>query len=188
MIAERVAAHRANSRMVEGHTPAKSGGGVAVRRKPDATRPRWSRGDAGDYIPAVRHRRRDMPTARQRHRRSRHANRPQLHAIEARRRELEELPPIDAPHALRVVLAAHALVIWWMFAVGHDDGARQGRFAWRPRGRRRGRRWSARASRAPQARSWAASTDDGPASWDEAAACPLTAGCVPRSLRRELRR
>ena len=51
-----------------------------------------------------------------------------LDAIEARRREIEELPPIDARYALRVVLAAHALVIWWMFAVGHDDGARQWRF------------------------------------------------------------
>jgi hypothetical protein len=52
-----------------------------------------------------------------------------LGAIEARRREIEALPEVDARYGLRVVLAAQALVwIWRLFAVRHDDGTRQWQF------------------------------------------------------------
>jgi hypothetical protein len=51
-----------------------------------------------------------------------------IDAIGARCREVEALPPIEARYALRMMLAAHALVVWRLFAVGHDDGVRQWRF------------------------------------------------------------
>jgi hypothetical protein len=51
-----------------------------------------------------------------------------IDAIAARRREVEAQPPIDARYALRVVLAAHALMVWRLFAVRRDDGERQWRF------------------------------------------------------------
>jgi hypothetical protein len=52
-----------------------------------------------------------------------------LAAIEARRREVEALPEIDALHGLRVGLVAAALVrIWHVFAVDRDDAARQWQF------------------------------------------------------------
>jgi hypothetical protein len=52
-----------------------------------------------------------------------------LAAIEARRREVEALPEIDARHGARVVLVAMALAyIWGVFAVDRDDGERQWEF------------------------------------------------------------
>jgi hypothetical protein len=46
-----------------------------------------------------------------------------------RRREVETMPEIDARYALRVVLAAQALVqIWYWYAVRRDDRARQWQF------------------------------------------------------------
>ena len=123
-----IAAHRASCQAVEGHTPARVAATFRcvesrLRRGhdgPEATReitdPLFGI-DAGTFerLASV-------------------INDPEtpidvrIDAIEARRREVEALPPIDARYALRVVLAAHALVVWWLFAVGHDDGARQWRF------------------------------------------------------------
>jgi len=52
-----------------------------------------------------------------------------LAALEARRRELEALPEVDALYGLRVVLVALALVcVWYLFAVRRDDTARQWHF------------------------------------------------------------
>jgi hypothetical protein len=51
-----------------------------------------------------------------------------IDAIGARRREVEAFPPIDARYALRVVLAAHALMVWRLFAGRRDDSERQTRF------------------------------------------------------------
>jgi hypothetical protein len=52
-----------------------------------------------------------------------------LAAIEARRRETEAMPEIDARHALRVVLVAYALAqIWYWYAVDRDDPVRQWQF------------------------------------------------------------
>jgi hypothetical protein len=123
-----IAAHRASQRVVEGHTPARAAAALhCVERRmrrghdtPEATReitdPLF--GIDGETFERLAGALNDpeTPIALK------------IDEIEARRREIEALPPIDARYALRVVLAAHALIVWWLFAVGRNDGERQWRF------------------------------------------------------------
>lgn len=128
MIAELVGVHRASLRMVENYTPAR------VAAEIDRVRRRVSHGHDGpeavrtitDPMFGV-----DVET----HERLRDIlNDPSLpldmkvDALEARRREVEALPPQNALYGLRVILAAHALLIWWLFAASHSDSASRWRF------------------------------------------------------------
>lgn len=123
-----IAAHRASCHVVEGHTPARAAAALRcvesrLRRGhdgPEATR------EIADPLFGI-----DAVTFERLASVINDPNTPidvRIDAIAARRLEVETFSPIDARYALRVVLAAHALEIWWLFAVGRDDGARQWRF------------------------------------------------------------
>jgi hypothetical protein len=123
-----LAAHRASCQVVERHTPARAAAALRcvesrLRRGhdgPEATREITNPlfgidGETFERLAGVIN---DPETPIE----------IKIDAIAARRREVEVLPPIDARYALRVVMAAHALAVWWLFAADRDDGERQWRF------------------------------------------------------------
>jgi hypothetical protein len=123
-----IAAHRASQRGAEGHTPARAAAALRcvesrMRRGhdgPEATReitdPLF--GIDGETFERLADIISDPETPID----------VKIDAIAARRHEVESLPPIDARYALRVVLAAYALMVWRLFAVRPDDSERQTRF------------------------------------------------------------
>jgi hypothetical protein len=124
-----IAEHKAGSKRLKGHTPARW---AATLRRAGS---RMSRGQVGpeavrevtdpqfgvdvetfdQLAPIISDP--DVPLERK------------LAVIEARRRELEALPEVDALYGLRVVLVELALVcVWYVFAVDRDETVRQWQF------------------------------------------------------------
>ena len=128
MIAELVGVHRASLRMVENYTPAR------IEAEIDRVKRRVSHGDDGPEavrtitdamfgVDAETHERlRDILND---------PNTPldvKVDALEARRLEVEALPPLNALYGVRVITAAHAMLIWWLFAANHTDSANRWQF------------------------------------------------------------
>ena len=129
LIACMLATHRAGRKRSKGHTPARVAAGLRriesrMRRGQDGpeavreiTDPLFNNDDETCTRLALIVTDPGVPTDRR------------LAAIEARRREVEALPEIDARHGLRVVLVAEALArIWYWCAVDRGDTYRQGQF------------------------------------------------------------
>jgi hypothetical protein len=128
-IAWMTAAHKASSKLAKGHTPAKVAAGLRriesrLRRGHDG--PEMTREITDPQFGL------DVETFTCLQRVVSDPEVPldrRLAAIEARRREVEALPEVDALYGLRVVLVAQALVyIWYCFAVDRDDAVRQWQF------------------------------------------------------------
>lgn len=124
-----IAEHKASCRVVKGHTPAKVAAGLRriesrLRRghdTPDAVREITDPQFGLDVESFTRLQNvfddPEVPLDQR------------LAMLEARRREVEALPEVEALYGLRVMLVGLALVwVWCYFAVRPDDGARQWQF------------------------------------------------------------
>jgi hypothetical protein len=128
MIAELVGAHLASVQVVAGHTPAR------IASEIERVERRVSHGhDGPEAVQSIADPMfgADAETVERLSAILNNSSLPidaKVEALEGRRREVENLPSIDARHGLRVILAAHAILIWWLFAASHSDSASRWRF------------------------------------------------------------